>query len=105
MKIFRDLGFVEHMGTGIIRILNKYDKSVFVFSPNFIKHLMIYFRYGRITPYYMLSCSAFTANDFNLFGAFVDRCYKWAYFTKVQEIDIESVLARKRQNRKIPTPL
>lgn len=67
------------------------------FSPNFIKHLMIYFRYGRITPYYMLSCSAFTANDFNLFGAFVDRCYKWAYFTKVQEIDIESVLARKRQ--------
>ena len=67
------------------------------FSPNFIKHLMIYFRYGRMTPYYMLSCSAFTANDFNLFGAFVDRCYKWAYFTKVQEIDIESVLARKRQ--------
>ena len=68
-----------------------------VFSPNFIKHLMIYYRYGRKNPYYMLSCSAFTANDFNLFGAFVDRCYKWAYFTKVQEIDIESVLARKRQ--------
>ena len=37
MKIFRDLGFVEHMGTGIIRILSKYDKSVFVFSTNFIK--------------------------------------------------------------------
>ena len=37
MKIFRDLGFVEHMGTGIIRILKKYDKSVFNFSTNFIK--------------------------------------------------------------------
>lgn len=37
MKVFRDLGFVEHMGTGIIRILNKYDKSVFHFSTNFIK--------------------------------------------------------------------
>ena len=37
MKIFRDLGFVEHMGTGIIRILSKYDESIFTFSTNFIK--------------------------------------------------------------------
>lgn len=37
MKIFRDLGLVEHMGTGIIRILKKYDKSIFSFSHNFIK--------------------------------------------------------------------
>lgn len=37
MKIFRDLGFVEHMGTGIIRILSKYDESIFTFSSNFIK--------------------------------------------------------------------
>ena len=37
MKVFRDLGFVEHMGTGIFRILNKYDKSVFSFNTNFIK--------------------------------------------------------------------
>ncbi len=37
MKIFRDLGFVEHMGTGIIRILKKYDKSIFIFMHNFIK--------------------------------------------------------------------
>ena len=37
MKIFRDLGFVEHMGTGIIRILSKYDESIFAFSSNFIK--------------------------------------------------------------------
>lgn len=37
MKIFRDLGFVEHMGTGIIRILSKYDASIFSFTSNFIK--------------------------------------------------------------------
>lgn len=37
MKIFRDLGFVEHMGTGIIRILKSYDKSIFAFTHNFIK--------------------------------------------------------------------
>ncbi len=37
MKIFKDLGFVEHMGTEIIRILSKYDESIFTFSSNFIK--------------------------------------------------------------------
>ncbi len=46
MKIFRDLGFVEHMGTGIIRILNKYDKSIFNFSTNFIK-VTIPFNFGK----------------------------------------------------------
>ena len=42
MKIFRDLGFVEHMGTGIIRILSKYDSSIFSFSSNFIKVVIPY---------------------------------------------------------------
>lgn len=37
MKIFKDLGLNEHIGTGIIRILSKYDKSIFTFSSNFIK--------------------------------------------------------------------
>jgi predicted HTH transcriptional regulator len=37
MRIFKDLGFVEHLGSGIPRILEKYDKSVFVFLDNFIR--------------------------------------------------------------------
>ncbi len=37
MKIFKDLGLNEHIGTGIIRILSKYDESIFTFSSNFIK--------------------------------------------------------------------
>lgn len=37
MKIFRDLDYVEQMGTGIIRILQKYDKDCFEFFPNFIR--------------------------------------------------------------------
>lgn len=67
-------------------------------SPNFIKHLLIYICYGRKSPYYMLCCSAYTANDYNLFKAFTNRCYKWAYFTKVNEIDIEKILISKRHN-------
>lgn len=37
MKVFRDLEYVEQMGTGIIRILEKYNKSCFEFFPNFIR--------------------------------------------------------------------
>ena len=37
MKVFNDLDLVEHMGTGIIRILQSYDKKSFEFFPNFIR--------------------------------------------------------------------
>ena len=43
MKVFRDLKLVEHMGTGIIRILEKYDPDVFTFSSNFIKVTLPFF--------------------------------------------------------------
>ncbi len=37
MKVFNDLDLVEQMGTGIIRILQSYDKNSFKFFPNFIR--------------------------------------------------------------------
>ena len=37
MKVFNDLDLVEQMGTGIIRILQSYDKKSFEFFPNFIR--------------------------------------------------------------------
>lgn len=37
MKVFNDLNLVEQMGTGIIRILQSYNKKVFEFFPNFIR--------------------------------------------------------------------
>ena len=37
MKVFNDLDLVEQMGTGIIRILQTYDKKSFEFFPNFIR--------------------------------------------------------------------
>ena len=36
MRIFKDLGYVEEMGSGVHRILEKYPKSVFEFSQNYI---------------------------------------------------------------------
>ena len=37
MKVFNDLDLVEQMGTGIIRILQSYNKKAFEFFPNFIR--------------------------------------------------------------------
>ena len=37
MRVFRDLELVEHLGTGIRKILKKYDKSIFHFFPHFIR--------------------------------------------------------------------
>lgn len=37
MRIFKDLDLVEQLGTGIIRILKTYDKSIYEISDNFIR--------------------------------------------------------------------
>lgn len=37
MKIFNDIKLTNQMGTGIIKILNYYDKKVFEFFPNFLR--------------------------------------------------------------------
>lgn len=37
MRVFRDLNFVEQLGTGIIRVLKTYNKNIFSFFPNHIR--------------------------------------------------------------------
>jgi len=37
MRVFRDVDLVEHLGSGMGRILSAYDTSVFEFLPNFLK--------------------------------------------------------------------
>nr|WP_321376135.1 glycosyltransferase [uncultured Bacteroides sp.] len=44
---------------------------------------------------YMLCSSAYTAFDVSLVGAYPDKCLKWAYFTKIEELDIEYLLKLK----------
>ncbi|MDR1321442.1 MAG: putative DNA binding domain-containing protein [Gracilibacteraceae bacterium] len=36
MRVFKDVGMVEHLGSGLGRILKAYDKTVFKFTPNFM---------------------------------------------------------------------
>jgi len=36
MRVFKDIGLVEHLGSGMNRILNAYDANVFDLTPNFL---------------------------------------------------------------------
>lgn len=37
MRVFKDVQLVEHIGSGIPRILKKYDRSIFNFTSNFLR--------------------------------------------------------------------
>ncbi len=37
MRVFKDVKLVEQLGSGVQRILKNYDRSIFKFSPNFLK--------------------------------------------------------------------
>ena len=37
MRVFKDVGLVEQLGSGMSRILKEYDKSIFHISKHFIK--------------------------------------------------------------------
>lgn len=37
MRVFKDIHLVEQLGSGMIRILKKYDRSIYTITPNFIK--------------------------------------------------------------------
>lgn len=62
-----------------------------LFSPTILKMWLAYHGGGwNKKKLYKLCCSAFAAEDQYRVGTFKDKCYKWGYFTKVGEIDVEA---------------
>lgn len=53
----------------------------------------------RNKNYHLLCASAFAAKDYHVYGAYPNKCYKWGYFTKVDEFDILKVLQEKGSNK------
>ena len=45
MRIFKDLGYVEHLGSGMTRIMRKYDRSIFEFTDHYLR---VSFTFGQI---------------------------------------------------------
>ena len=67
MRVFKDLELVEHLGTGIRRILKRYDKSIYHFFPHFIR---VSIKYNQ---------NEFEYNNQNL------NKTAYLYLTKIQE--------------------
>ena len=44
----------------------------------------------RNKPLYMLAASAYTCRDVNTIGAYKNKCFKWGYFTKVEDFPFGS---------------
>ena len=56
-----------------------------ILSPRLWKYIYFYHRYGKQTNSFLLSAGAYVPNDLNMLGAYKDKCFKWGYFTKVDE--------------------
>ena len=44
----------------------------------------------RNKPLYMLAASAYTCRDVNTIGAYMNKVFKWGYFTKVEDFPLEA---------------
>lgn len=63
--------------------------------------LKYYWRWGRRKSLFLLAASAYAASDYAMTGTFVGRAYKWGYFPKVVELDLDELFARKRENKRV----
>lgn len=85
------------------------NKITFRYSERWFKtglyHLIspraLYYYIAHHTKYrnknlYMLCASAYTPNDVSKIFAYPNKCYKWGYFTKVLDVDVNSLLKRHR---------
>lgn len=63
-------------------------------SPRILKMILAYHLGGwRKKPLYKLCMSAFTAGDQHKLLSYYDKCYKWGYFTHVNEdFDVEALI-------------
>lgn len=81
----------------------KYSERVFKRGYNYLKwlpRLFTYWKtYGRYKNLYLLAASGFASADFNMHGAFLDRCYKWGYFTETKHYDIKQLICNKTDNK------
>ena len=89
------------------KITFRYSERVYkngvwrVFSPRGLKNMLKNHTHYRNKELYMLCASAYTAYDFNLIGAYKNKTYKWGYFPEVKTIDIDNLIMKKRNNKKI----
>lgn len=92
------------------KITFRYRARIFIFLDGFFKTIFDkdkmqlfynrHIKYRKNKNLYLLCANAYGANDFNFFGLYKDKIYKWGYFLETNKYDIEKLLDKKAQNKK-----
>ncbi len=73
-----------------------------IFSIFDFKNLKIvynkHYKYKKNKNLYLLCSSGFGPNDFNKFGMYIDKCFKWGYFPETKVYDEKELLAKKEND-------
>ena len=80
------------------RMFYKGPFSIFDFQ-NLKKVRNRHFKYKKNKNLYLLCSSSFAPNDFNKFGMYKNKCYKWGYFPEFKEYDVDDLLSKKEENQ------
>ena len=70
-----------------------------MFNPRRINQIVVKHSQNRNKNVFLLSASAFTSNDLSWYLAYPKKRYKWGYFTKVQEVDVNQKLQNIRNTK------
>lgn len=65
------------------------------------KNTLIYNTRFILKPVYLLCASAFSARDFSIAGAYINKAYKWGYFPEVKKYDNIYDLINKKEKHSL----
>ena len=89
----------------------RYRARVFIFPDGFLKtifnkeKLKLFYqrhiKYRKNKNLYLLCANAYGAKDFNLLGLYKNKIFKWGYFLKTNEYDINELIEKKQSKEKV----
>ncbi len=99
-----DIVIIGASSDSFIKYRLQNNKLTFRYSERWLKRWYKFFDYprkfiahtlNRNKNIYFLASSAFVANDMRYLFAYKNKCFKWGYFTQVNDIDIDAILRRR----------
>ena len=89
----------------------RYRTRVFIFPDGFFntvfnkEKLKLFYdrhiKFRKNKNLYMLCANAYGAKDFNFLGLYKNKIYKWGYFLETNKYDIDKLIEKKEENKRI----
>lgn len=76
----------------------RYSERILKAYKHYLKIPVYIFDNVRTRGCYLLCSSAFASHDYNLLGGFKNKCYKWGYFTEVENNINAKIISSEQQN-------